>query len=168
MKRKQKIALVLVVIGVALVLLIAAILAFKQPPIGRYVTWAAMAGDLNLLMRYEAKGASLDYQESKELKWTPLMAAISFQKTNIIQYLLSRNVNLNLQDVRGETALMMAIEMDDTNLVNLLLEKGADVTIKTKYGDAFMCANVLNGPAHEHQRLYLEWLNEYNNKSKTR
>ncbi len=99
--------------------------------------------------------------------WTPLIAAIFEQQTNITTYLLTRNVNLNLQDTRGETALMLAISIDDTNTVKLLLDKGADVTITGKSGDAFSYLKVDDGNAGAHRELYLAWLNAYKDKNRS-
>ena len=71
---------------------------------------------------------SLDAQNIHAHNWTPLMAAIYEQQTNIIQYLLTRNLKLNLQDSAGMTALMWAITTRDTNTARLILEKDADVS----------------------------------------
>jgi len=128
---------------------------------------AAMSGNLDLLKEQEAMGGSLDAQHPRTFGWNPLMAAIYHQQTNIIQYLLTRNVKLNAQDTMGRTALMWAITVDDTNTVKSLLDKGADVTIYGNAGDAFSYVNVIEGNARVHRDLYAEWLNEYKDKRKS-
>jgi hypothetical protein len=170
-KLKQWHTLLLVVFGT--VFLLATIITFfinyRSHKPERNITWAALMGDLTLLKQWEATGESLDIQDSNMYNWTPLMAAISYPRnTNIIQYLITKNINLNLQDSRGDTALMLAIAADETNTVRLLLEKGADITIKDKDGmDAFTYANVTHGNARVHRELFLEWLNEYKIKNKS-
>lgn len=145
----------------------AAFLFIYEPSPVEKLSGAAMQGNLELLKKLEAKGVGLDARNQHAFGWTPLMAAIYMQQTNIIQYLLTRNINLNVQDTSGKTALMWAISLDDTNTVRLLLEKGADVTINGKAGDAFSYANVDDGNARAHRELYLEWLNAYKDKNKT-
>jgi ankyrin repeat protein len=117
---------------------------------------AAMVGDLERFKEMEAKGVSLDFQDRHAFNWTPLMAAIFHHNTNIIEYLLTKNVNLDLRDARGETALMGAITADDTNTVRLLLEKGANVEIKDGLGlTAFGYAE----GSQDHRAVILDWLN---------
>jgi ankyrin repeat protein len=149
------------------VLVYAAFLFIYEPSPVQKLSGAAMQGNLEILKKLEAKGVSLDARNEHAFGWTPLMAAIYMQQTNMIQYLLTRNTNLNAQDTSGNTALMWAISIDDTNTVRLLLEKGAEVTINGKSGDAFACANVESGNARNHRDLYLGWLNAYKDKNKT-
>jgi ankyrin repeat protein len=94
------------------------------------IVTAAMLGDLDLLKSLEAAGASLNYRDPYMHCWTPLMAAIYHCNTNITQYLLQRKVDLNVQDVDGQTALIWAVRMEDTNTVRALLQKGADPFIR--------------------------------------
>ena len=124
----------------------------------RSLSWAAMMGDLDLVKKWEAKGANLNEQNAHAFNWTPLMAAICHENTNVVEYLLTRNVNLNLQDRNGLTALMWAIKNDDTNTVWLLLEKGADVSITGGKGreNAFQYAEI-----SPHRAVLLEWLESY-------
>ena len=123
-----------------------------------------MAGNLIELKEQEAKGGSLDAQHPRTHGWNPLMAAIFHQQTNIIQYLLTRNVKLNAQDSSGETALMWAIECEDTNTVRLLLEKGA--AIRVGPNDAIDWANA-GGMSKQEKNVVLKWLNEYKDKNKS-
>jgi ankyrin repeat protein len=164
MKPKIILCLALALCGV---LAYAAFFFIYQPSPIENLSGAAMQDNLDQLKKLEAKGVSLDAQNHHLFGWTPLMAAIYMQQTNIIQYLLTRNTNLNLQDTSGETALMWAISIDDTNTVRLLLEKGADVTINGNAGDAFSYANVIEGNARNHRDLYLEWLNAYKDKNRS-
>jgi ankyrin repeat protein len=149
--------------GIALLLAVIAIIIFcSQPSASENISAAAMQGNLDHLKKLEAKGVSLDAQNRHAFGWTPLMAAIYMQQTNIIQYLLTRNVNLDLRDSTGRTALMWAITTKDTNTVRLLLEKGADANIKDIGGvNAFGYAET--SPYHA---LFLEWLNKQKTRSR--
>jgi len=82
---------------------------------------AAISGDLNLLRQLEDQKQSLDFKDPRMFDWTPLIGAIYHQQTNIIQYLLTKEIDLNLQDRKGYTALIMAIITEDTNTVRRLL-----------------------------------------------
>jgi ankyrin repeat protein len=159
MKPKLLLCFALVLSGIAIV---AVIVFVSQPPASENISGAAMQGNLDHLKKLEAKGVSLDAQNHHAFGWTPLMAAIYMQQTNIIQYLLTRNVNLDLRDSTGRTALMWAITTKDTNTVRLLLEKGADANIKDIGGvNAFGYAET--SPYHA---LFLEWLNKQKTRSR--
>jgi len=124
---------------------------------GQTTVTAAVNGDLDLLKKLEASGESLDFQDHQIFNWTPLIAAIYHQKTNITYYLLTKKINLNLQDRDGETALMWAITTEDSNTVKLLLERGADVTITNRAGvNAFGLAG-----KSSHRVTFLNLLNEH-------
>lgn len=134
-----------------------------QPQPQDKITWAAMVGDLDLLKKLEAQGISLSYQDPRSYNWTLLMAAIHFQQTNVINYLLSRNVDLNIQDRNGETALIRAVIVGDTNTVWLLLQKGADATIADRYGiTAYENARASGTTDPGARAVLLEWLGKRN------
>ena len=120
------------------------------------VLWAAGMDDLDLLKELEAEGKSLDCQDPLT-HWTPLITAIFHEQTNVIDYLVTRKINLNLYDSDGYTALMWAIDMGDTNTVRLLLERGADVNFTNALGQsAFACAD-----ARPNRTILIQWLNEH-------
>ena len=58
--------------------------------------------------------------------WTSLMHAAASGDLPSLQILISRSVDLNAQDARGETALMKATKSCNTALVEALLHAGAD------------------------------------------
>ena len=84
---------------------------------------AAINGDLKLLKQLDVQGVDLNAQYPDHFNWTPLIASIYFQNTNIVAYLLDRGVDVSKRDGTGQTALMMAIIWDDTNTGALLLKK---------------------------------------------
>lgn len=52
------------------------------------------------------------------------------ERTAVVQLLLSKKVNPNTLNSKGETALFIAVEEDFPEIVQVLLEGGADPTIK--------------------------------------
>ena len=84
---------------------------------------AVMTDNVTLLKQLDARGADLNGQFPERFNWTPLIAAIYFQNTNAIAYLISRGVDVSKRDGSGNTALMMAITCDDTNTATLLFRK---------------------------------------------
>ena len=56
-------------------------------------------------------------------------------RTDILQGLLDRGVDVNTKDSGGNTALIWASWYGHTGSVKLLLENGADVHIKNLFGD---------------------------------
>jgi len=146
----------LATVGMIFLTLVALIVFIHQPPRSKQIFQAAMLGDLGQLKRCEANGVDLNIQDVHIFGWTPLMAAIYHQQTNIVHYLLAKNLNLNAQDNSGDTALMLAITVGDTNTVKSLLDSGADVTIRDRDGvTAF--ENARASPFHS---LLLDWLNK--------
>jgi ankyrin repeat protein len=96
---------------------------------------AAAIGDLNLLKQLESQGISLDSQDPHMFNETALIAAVLDYKTNVVEYLLQRKVNLNLMDNSGGTALIWAVSSGDTNIVKMLLEHGAQSSFRDPHGN---------------------------------
>lgn len=132
-------------------------------PAAPNVVWAAGMGELELLKSLEAKGESLNLQDTQCKNWTPLIAAVYHNETNVVNYLLTRKVNLDLRDNEGNTALIWAITTDNTNTVRLLLEAGADVTVTGKFGSAASVAEV-----KPERDTLLKWLNEFAERNRNR
>ena len=84
---------------------------------------ATMTDDVKMLKQADAMGADLNARYPERFDWTPLMASIYFQSTNVIGYLLSRGVDVTKRTGNGDTALIMAIHEDDTNTVALLFQR---------------------------------------------
>ena len=150
----------LIILGVVAALVLGCVILMRLRPAAwppQSVSWAAMSGELDLLKRLEAAGASIDTPDPHAFNWTPLIAAIYHQQTNVVQYLLTRKISLDSQDRNGWTALMWAIMEDDTNTVWLLLERGADPALTNKVG---MTAFGVLGPS-PHREVLSKWLNEH-------
>lgn len=66
-------------------------------------------------------------------KTTPLSCAIKFGHVAIVQLLLHKGVDINLQDKQGETPLVLAAENGHVAIVQLLLHEGADINLTDGY-----------------------------------
>ena len=66
---------------------------------------------------------------------TPLMFAAQESHLRIIEYLISRDANLNLINQDGETALLIATCHSCSEVIRLLLQNGADYITRSKAGE---------------------------------
>lgn len=80
-----------------------------------------------------------------ERAFTLLMSACAFNKIEIVNFLISKNVNLDIQDTRGNTALMQAIESNYTTIIEALIQAGARLDIENdNHETAFTLAKKYN------------------------
>lgn len=84
---------------------------------------AVINGDLARLQSLESAGTDLNAQYPNRFNWTVLMAAIYFQRFDIVTNLIDHKVDIRKRDASGKTALMWAIEFEDTNTVALLTDR---------------------------------------------
>lgn len=66
---------------------------------------------------------------------TPLMIAAGAREIVALEKLLPLAKNINLQNLKGESALTMAVKSGTPEAVSILLSKGADVNVKDKDGN---------------------------------
>ena len=112
-----------------------AIVAFVGCHMGWYiphapVVEAAEEGDLEKVKSLIKQGRSINEQESTvKFGWTPLIAAIYQDNTNVVHFLIESGANLDLGDKNGETPLMWAMARGDAHvdIVRDLLAHGANV-----------------------------------------
>lgn len=76
---------------------------------------------------------SLDHYEKGNL----LQAAIACKNFKYVKDLLERGINVNNQDLKGQTVLhyLGEIKINDVNLAEDLIKHGADLNIKDKFGN---------------------------------
>lgn len=87
---------------------------------------------------------------------TAFMNAIIFKSQKCIDYFLTTQYSLNIQNSDNNTVLNLACLQGNLKLVNELLNRGADITIQNSHGDnAFNCA-ILSGNI-QCVRLVLEY-----------
>lgn len=77
----------------------------------------------------------LDPNKADKEGTTPLMVAASARETSVLEFLLPTAKNINLQNLKGESALTNAVRYGSPEAVSLLLAKGADVNVKDKDGN---------------------------------
>ena len=66
--------------------------------------------------------------------FTPMMAAASYGKQDIVRVLLGKGANPNVKDRDGQTALMKAVAANQALTVRVLIQSGADIQIKDNKG----------------------------------
>jgi ankyrin repeat protein len=76
---------------------------------------------------------------------TPLLLAISLNKTEIAQLLISYGADINIADEDGITPLHLAVQSENLNLVEYLLKNGADFNLKTNNGNLALALAVNSG-----------------------
>ena len=82
----------------------------------------------------------VDRPEKGMLGYTPLIAAVLADGTNVFNYLISRGVNVNAPSRDGETPLMMATMKGDVNAAKViaLIKAGALTNAKNRSGQSVL------------------------------
>jgi ankyrin repeat protein len=94
--------------------------------------WSIILGDLNNVKRlYELNNNVIDARYGYR-KSTPLIISIENNKLDIVKYLISLDLNINLQDINGNTGLHQSIINGYLNISVLVIRKGANIYIKNK------------------------------------
>ncbi len=92
---------------------------------------AAMRNDPKMVSMLLDKGAKID-QKNFYTELTPLMMAVDNGSMELVELLIARKANLNLQDDRGRSALMHASAARQPKIAERLIQAGADTTLKDK------------------------------------
>lgn len=105
------------------------------------------SGDLETIKKLiESKSLDVNYnlEIDEYSKSTPLIQAIKYKQTDIINYLLENNADINLkEELTGFTPLMASFH--DITITELLIEKGADIEARNVDGiNALVYAVSLN------------------------
>jgi len=107
-----------------------------SPPENRLVN-AARSDDLSAMRKILANNSvGLDKVERGMLGYTPLIASVLSDGTNVFNFLLASGANVNATSRDGETPLMVAITKGDINYskVVALIQARADVNARDKQG----------------------------------
>jgi ankyrin repeat protein len=101
------------------------------------VHWAAREGHLECVQYLLEKQESVDVRNRTgetplmvaiRNKHSPLMPALRNQQTEVVEWLLSRNADVNAKDSKGWTTLFYASKYINGDTAKFLLEKGANPT----------------------------------------
>ena len=91
-------------------------------------------------------------EEKQQLKHSseltiPIIDAAKIGNIEVVKLLLTKNVDVNIQNEEGQTTLMEASQNGHTQIVELLLKKNADVNIQNKKGVTALMLASQNGHA---------------------
>ena len=98
---------------------------------------AAEEGDLRKLKAALKSGHSInEHDPHVKFGWTPLIAAIYQNNTDVVNFLITAGADLDLGDNQGETPLMWAASRgdEDVDIVQDLIAHGANVLATNKNG----------------------------------
>ena len=94
---------------------------------------AIMSGNLEAVKQHIEAGTDINKKEQMSGS-TPLIAAVSFNKTAIAKALIDAGADLNLKNNDGSTALHSAAFFGHIEIVQMLIDAKADKTLKNNYG----------------------------------
>ncbi|WP_297095478.1 ankyrin repeat domain-containing protein [uncultured Draconibacterium sp.] len=94
---------------------------------------AIMSGNLEAVKQHIEAGTDINKKEQMSGS-TPLIAAVSFNKTAIAKALIDAGADLNLKNNDGSTALHSAAFFCHLEIVQMLIDAKADKTLKNNYG----------------------------------
>lgn len=104
---------------------------------------AAGSGNVLVLQNYRKSRGNLNSKGPHGM--TPLMQAVAFGQTKVVEYLLKQKVDLEIQNENGDTALAMAIGNEQDEIAVLLIHAGAKTDVlggENKNNLTFMAASV--------------------------
>ncbi|CAB3380788.1 Hypothetical predicted protein [Cloeon dipterum] len=109
------------------------------------------------VIRWLVEEAKVDLNVTDQSGQFALEYAAALRKFYLVEYFLTKNVEVNKQGSEGKTTLHHATRLGSTDVVQKLLDRGADLTIKDQEGK-----NVLHCALEELQMV--QFLHERNGK----
>ncbi len=92
----------------------------------------------------EAEKKGLDLNSLDAFGSSLLMNAILHQQTKVVDYLISKNVKLDVKSQNQQTALSLAVSNDQPELAKKLIELGVPLEGKCGRKELFVCAITMN------------------------
>ena len=97
---------------------------------------AIVSGNIKLIDFLDKQASSVLEEKTKKMLRTPLQLAAIECKPDVLDYLVSQNVDLNVQDIKGNTALIHSVVKKCFSSMAILLEAGANPIIKNNHNKA--------------------------------
>ena len=91
---------------------------------------ATRNGDLEIVKRLVERDADIDVPDKLQL--SPLLLAIKYNHSDVVEYLLSECSYLDAVDLNSNNALHIAAQQGNCDIANLLLECGVDTNLQNK------------------------------------
>jgi ankyrin repeat protein len=123
------------------------IVMFSQPASNEAIE-AIQNSNVTLLVDWVANGGDIDVLTNNDN--TLLMLVSKIGDKEIMNYLLSQKVNLDVQNKAGSTALMIAAKYGHSHIVKILLDEGANPAIRNNQG----ASAALFALAYGHGKIY--------------
>jgi len=90
-------------------------------------TDAAMKGDIARVKRFLKHGMNVNAEPSHFKGWTALMAATTFNRTELVRFLLAAGAVTNGRLTEGQSVLYQAAAFSNPEIVRMLLNAGAQL-----------------------------------------
>ncbi|XP_069701436.1 ankyrin-1-like [Periplaneta americana] len=94
--------------------------------------WAATFGQVNMLVKLDKLGCDLKAQNQTDHGHGLIHLAAIHDKKEVVDYLLSRGLYVDMINDAGMTPLFLAVQYTNPRLVKHLITKGASVNYRTK------------------------------------
>ena len=104
----------------------------KPKPPAMDIHTAALMGDTKAIRQHVEAGTDLDQKD--QYGSTPLVVAITFDRTEVARILMDAGADVNGRNNEGSTPLHTAAFLCRVEIVQLLLDHGADKTVVNNYG----------------------------------
>jgi ankyrin repeat protein len=95
---------------------------------------AAYSGEVSVAQRLFDAGADVNARSSNTMYSTPLHAAVSANRTEMVRVLVSRGAHINATYGDDRTPLHIAAAHGNLDIVRILVEAGADVNARVNSG----------------------------------
>ncbi|MBQ4915029.1 ankyrin repeat domain-containing protein [Maribacter sp. MMG018] len=115
------------------------------------LTQAVVTGNLEAVKQHIEAGTDLNEKDALSGA-TPLMSAITFDKSEIAAALIDAGADLEVKNNDGSTALHVAAFFGRVELVQLLIDAKADKTVKNNYGAT--ARESVSGPFEDMKPIY--------------
>lgn len=100
-------------------------------PVEETLRDAAYRGNIHFINELQAKYPKLDLNAVNEYLETALYIACKRNQAAVVQYLLTCNVDVNVQTILGNTALLISAWNDNNPIAQMLVEHGANIETLT-------------------------------------